>query len=88
VCRYNEFRRRMLMPAIKKWEDLTDDKASIAAIRDVYGNDIESLDLLVGLLVEKKIKGFAISETAFFIFVIMASRYDFPSLTFLHEMIN
>jgi alpha-dioxygenase len=74
VCRYNEFRRRMLMPAIKKWEDLTDDKASIAAIRDVYGNDIESLDLLVGLLVEKKIKGFAISETAFFIFVIMASR--------------
>jgi alpha-dioxygenase len=30
--------------------------------------------VLVGLMAEKKIKGFAISETAFTIFLLMASR--------------
>lgn len=40
----------------------------------VYGDDIDSCDLMVGNLAEKKVKGFAISETAFFIFLLMASR--------------
>jgi alpha-dioxygenase len=62
------------MPTIRKWEDLTTDKEALATIRELYGDDVERLDLLVGLLVEKKILGFAISETAFFIFLIMASR--------------
>ncbi|KAG6555135.1 hypothetical protein Mapa_003170 [Marchantia paleacea] len=74
VARYNQFRRSMFMPAIKKWEDLTDDAATIDVIKEVYGEDVEKLDLLVGLLGEKKIPGFAISETAFFIFVLMATR--------------
>ena len=72
--RYNKFRRNLLMIPISKWEDLTDDKEAIATLREVYGDDVERLDLLVGLMAEKKIKGFAISETAFFIFVTMASR--------------
>ncbi|MCL7046486.1 hypothetical protein MKW94_028226 [Papaver nudicaule] len=74
VARYNEFRRNLLMIPISKWEDLTDDKEVIKALREVYGDDIEKLDLLVGLHAEKKIKGFAISETAFFIFLLIASR--------------
>lgn len=74
VARYNEFRRRMLQIPISKWEDLTDDEDSIKMLREVYGDDVEELDLLVGMSAEKKIKGFAISETAFFIFLIMASR--------------
>ncbi|KAL0708844.1 hypothetical protein Bca4012_075270 [Brassica carinata] len=74
VARYNEFRRSMFMIPIKKWEDLTDDKEAIEALEDVYGGNVEELDLLVGLMAEKKIKGFAISETAFNIFVIMATR--------------
>ncbi|KAK2439618.1 Alpha-dioxygenase 2 [Trifolium repens] len=74
VARYNEFRRNMLMIPISKWEDLTDDEEVIEGIKEVYGDDVEKLDLIVGLHAEKKIKGFAISETAFFIFVIMASR--------------
>ena len=65
----------MMIP-ISKWEDLTDDKEAIETIREIYGDDVEKLDLLVGLMAEKKIKGFAISETAFFIFIIMASRYS------------
>lgn len=74
VSRYNQFRRNMLMIPIAKWEDLTDDKEAIQTLQEVYGNDVEALDLLVGLMAEKKIKGYAISETAFFIFVLMASR--------------
>ncbi|CAN0856564.1 Alpha-dioxygenase PIOX [Linum grandiflorum] len=74
VARYNEFRRRMLMIPISKWEDLTDDKEAVRVLTQVYGDRIEELDLLVGLMAEKKIKGFAISETAFFIFILMASR--------------
>ncbi|KAK3406072.1 hypothetical protein EUGRSUZ_K02262 [Eucalyptus grandis] len=74
IARYNEFRRNVLMIPISRWEDLTDDKRVIRALREVYGDDVEKLDLLVGLHAEKKIKGFAISETAFFIFLLIASR--------------
>nr|KJB37172.1 hypothetical protein B456_006G192500 [Gossypium raimondii] len=74
VARYNEFRRNLLMIPISKWEDLTDDCEVIEALIEVYGEDVEKLDLLVGLQAEKKIKRFAISETAFFIFLLIASR--------------
>ncbi|KAK4735881.1 hypothetical protein R3W88_010142 [Solanum pinnatisectum] len=74
IPRYNEFRRNLLMVPISKWEDLTDDEEVIEALQEVYGDDIEKLDLQVGLHAEKKIKGFAISETAFFIFLLIASR--------------
>nr|WEU50850.1 POD1 [Lonicera caerulea] len=73
VARYNDFRRSLLLIPISKWDDLTDDKEAINILEEVYG-DVEELDLLVGLMAEKKITGFAISETAFIIFVLMASR--------------
>uniref|UniRef100_A0A2N9ELS2 Uncharacterized protein n=1 Tax=Fagus sylvatica TaxID=28930 RepID=A0A2N9ELS2_FAGSY len=74
VARYNEFRRGLLLIPISKWKDLTDDDEVVQVLEEVYGHDVEELDLLVGLMAEKKIKGFAISETAFIIFVLMASR--------------
>ncbi|XP_059451714.1 alpha-dioxygenase PIOX-like [Corylus avellana] len=74
VARYNDFRRALLLIPISKWEDLTDDNEAIRALEEVYGDDVEELDLLVGLMAEKKITGFAISETAFVIFLLMASR--------------
>ncbi|XP_030521894.2 alpha-dioxygenase 2-like isoform X1 [Rhodamnia argentea] len=74
LARYNEFRRNLLMIPISHWEELTDDKQVIEALQEVYGDDVEKLDLLVGLHAEEKIKGFAISETAFFIFLMVASR--------------
>ncbi|RRT38619.1 hypothetical protein B296_00029950, partial [Ensete ventricosum] len=76
IPRYNEFRRKLMLIPISKWEDLTDDKEAIETIREIYGDEVETLDLLVGLMAEKKIKGFAISETAFVVFIIMASRYQ------------
>ncbi|KAK4774469.1 hypothetical protein SAY86_009404 [Trapa natans] len=74
IARYNEFRRNQFMIPISQWEDLTDDEEVVRALREVYGDDVEKLDLIVGLHAEKKIKGFAISETAFFIFLLVASR--------------
>ncbi|KAG6656448.1 alpha-dioxygenase 1-like isoform X2 [Carya illinoinensis] len=74
VARYNAFRRALLMIPISKWEDLTDDEEAIRELEEVYGDDVEELDLLVGLMAEKKITGFAISETAFVIFLLMATR--------------
>lgn len=62
------------MSPISKWEDLTDDEEAIKVLKEVYAGDIDKLDLNVGLHAEKKIKGFAISETAFFIFLLVASR--------------
>jgi hypothetical protein len=40
---------------------------------DIYG-DIERVDLMVGLFAEKRPDGFAFSDTAFRIFILMASR--------------
>ncbi|KAE8021580.1 hypothetical protein FH972_007457 [Carpinus fangiana] len=74
VARYNDFRRALLLIPISKWKDLTDDNEAIRALEEVYGDDVEELDLLVGLMAEKKITGFAISETAFIIFLLMATR--------------
>jgi Animal haem peroxidase len=45
---------------------------TIGALREVYGDDIEACDLLIGNLAEKKIPGFAISETSFHIFVLLS----------------
>ncbi|OMP00269.1 hypothetical protein CCACVL1_03414 [Corchorus capsularis] len=74
VARYNQFRRALLLIPISRWEDLTEDKEVSQSLNEVYGDNVEELDLLVGLMAEKKIKGFAISETAFVIFLLMATR--------------
>ncbi|PWA71596.1 heme peroxidase [Artemisia annua] len=74
VPRYNRFRRSLFLIPISKWDDLTDNKEAVDTLQEVYGDDVEQLDLLVGMLAEKKIKGFGISETAFIIFLLMASR--------------
>ncbi|KAK8984495.1 hypothetical protein V6N11_047716 [Hibiscus sabdariffa] len=74
VARYNQFRRALLLIPISKWEDLTQDKDVIEVLKEVYGDEVEELDIMVGLMVEEKIKGFATSKTTFFIFQLMASR--------------
>ncbi|CAM9820746.1 unnamed protein product, partial [Laminaria digitata] len=43
-------------------------------LKEVYGDDVELCVTLVGNLAEDKIDGFAISETSFHIFIVMASR--------------
>ncbi len=74
VPRYCEFRRQLHMAAPRTFADLTDDAALAAEISDIYGGDIEKVDLMVGLFAEKRPAGFAFSDTAFRIFILMASR--------------
>lgn len=73
------------MPAPKTFEELVGgvkgssqaakDRAALARdLEDVYGGDIEAVDVLVGSHSEPLPKGFGFSDTAFRIFVCMASR--------------
>jgi hypothetical protein len=74
VPRYNEFRRSLRMAPAKSFHDLTDgDAAAAREIEKVY-DSVEHVDLIVGLMADRKPAGFAISDTAFRIFLLMAAR--------------
>jgi hypothetical protein len=74
VPRYNEFRRLLHLKPAGSFEELTDNPTWAAEIRRVYGGDVERVDLTVGMFAEPKPKGFGFSDTAFRIFILMASR--------------
>jgi hypothetical protein len=74
VPRYCEFRRLLHLRAPRSFDELTDDADLVAAMEDLYDGDIEKVDLMVGLFAEKRPAGFAFSDTAFRIFILMASR--------------
>jgi hypothetical protein len=74
VPRYNEFRRLLHLKPANDFADLTADADMQNTLREVYGNDIEQVDTIVGMLAEKRPKGFGFSDTAFRIFILMASR--------------
>lgn len=74
VPRYNTFRRLLRMSAPKTFEELTGGNIRLAqSLREVYG-DIELVDTLVGCHSEPIPEGFGFSDTAFRIFIVMASR--------------
>ena len=74
VRRYNDFRERLRKPRVARFEDLTSNPRWAEEIREVYEGDIDSVDLQVGLLAEPLPPGFGFSDTAFRIFILMASR--------------
>jgi hypothetical protein len=73
VPRYNEFRRLLRLKPASSFEDLTDNPQWAQELREVYG-DVERVDLMIGLYAEPKPPGFGFSDTAFRIFLLMASR--------------
>ncbi len=73
VPRYNRMRRLMRMKPAKSFEDITDNPQWARELRAVY-DDVERVDLQVGMLAEKLIPGFGFSDTAFRIFILMATR--------------
>jgi hypothetical protein len=73
IPRYNEFRRALRLAPAADFEDLSGDREAASVLREVYG-DVEQVDLMVGMLAERKPRGFAFSDTAFRIFLLMASR--------------
>jgi hypothetical protein len=74
VPRYNDFRRMLHLTPIARFEDLTDNAQWREELRRVYDDDVELLDLMVGMFAETPPAGFGFSDTAFRIFVLMASR--------------
>jgi hypothetical protein len=74
VRRYNDFREALRKPRIRKFEDITDNPQWAKEIEEVYEGDIDAVDLQVGMLAEPLPPGFGFSDTAFRIFILMASR--------------
>ena len=74
VPRYTAFRKLMHLPVPKTFADVTSNKQWAAELHDVYNGDIDSLDLIPGMFAEDRPDGFAFSDTAFRIFILMASR--------------
>jgi hypothetical protein len=74
VPRYNEFRKLLHLTPINKFEDLTDNPVWVRELRRVYDDDVEQLDQMIGMYAENAPQGFAFSDLAFRIFVLMASR--------------
>ena len=74
VPRYNKFRELVHKPPVKSFEELTDNPVWREELRRVYNNDIDKVDLMAGLYAEPLPEGFGFSDTAFRIFILMASR--------------
>lgn len=87
VPRYNEFREFLGLPRVKSFEDLLGKRPRsgdaialanydkyLARLKDLYKGNIDGVDLLVGLFAEPLISGMGFSETAFYVFILMASR--------------
>jgi hypothetical protein len=74
VPRYNQFRRLLHKSPVKSFEELTDVPPWAAEIERVYGGDLEKVDTMVGMMAEPLPEGMGFSETAFRVFLLMASR--------------
>ncbi|MFF5083533.1 peroxidase family protein [Actinoplanes sp. NPDC000266] len=73
IPRYNDFRAGLHKPRLERWEDLCADPESVRRLREVY-RDIDEVDTMVGLFAETPPEGFGFSDTAFRVFILMASR--------------
>jgi Animal haem peroxidase/Catalase len=73
VPRYNDFRKGLHKSPISSFEELSSDPESVSRLREVYSS-VDEVDTMVGLYAEKPPEGFGFSDTAFRIFILMASR--------------
>ncbi len=74
VPRYTAFRELFHLRPIRSFEQLTPNREWSAQLREVYDGDIDGLDLMIGMFAEPKPPGFGFSDTAFRVFVLMATR--------------
>ena len=73
VPRYNQFRRLLHLKPFETFEEMADTPEHAEELRGIYG-DVERVDTMIGMYAERKPKGFGFSDTAFRIFILMASR--------------
>jgi Animal haem peroxidase len=74
VPRYNRFRRLFHKQPLTSFDQLSNNPQWNEELRRVYDNDLEKVDTMVGLHAEPLPEGFGFSETAFRVFILMASR--------------
>jgi hypothetical protein len=74
VPRYNRFRELIGRGKVKSFEEITSNATWVKELREVYHDNIDSVDLMVGLFAEDLPEGFGFSDTAFRVFILMASR--------------
>ena len=72
--RYNDFREMLHMPRRKSIDEITPNKEWAKEINEIYGGDVDLVDTQIGMQAEQPPKGFGFSDTAFRIFIVMASR--------------
>jgi Animal haem peroxidase len=73
VPRYNEFRRLFHLNPVESFEQMTDNPEWAEELKSIYG-DVERVDHMIGCYAEPTPKGFGFSDTAFRVFILMASR--------------
>jgi len=73
IPRYNKFRQGLHKPPVKRWEDITANSEDVRLLKEVY-KSIDDVDTMVGLFAETPPPGFGFSDTAFRIFILMATR--------------
>ncbi|MCP5245003.1 MAG: peroxidase [Burkholderiales bacterium] len=74
VPRYNRFRELVGRGRVDSFEAITSNPEWAKELSTIYNNDINQVDLMVGLYAEDIPEGFGFSETAFRVFILMASR--------------
>lgn len=74
VPRYNDFRAALHRPRLGSIDELSDDPGVVERLKSVYGDDVDAVDTVVGLYAEAPPDGFGFSDTAFRLFILMASR--------------
>jgi hypothetical protein len=74
VPRYALFRELMHMRPVRSFEDVTTNAQWAHQMREVYEGRLDRLDLMIGMFAEPKPMGFGFSDTAFRVFILMASR--------------
>ena len=74
VPRYNKFRQLLGKAPVRSFDELTSNKIWAEEIRELYGGDIDRVDTQVGMFAEDFPEGFGFSDTAFRVFILMASR--------------
>jgi hypothetical protein len=73
VPRYNDFRAALRMPRLRDWDEFSADPATRRKLREIYRKP-DMVDTMVGMFAEDLPPGFGFSDTAFRIFILMASR--------------
>jgi hypothetical protein len=81
VPRYNRFRQLFHLPRfrsldqmIQRSKQLREDPKLAEELRTIYKGDIDQVDLMVGMYAETPPEMFGFSDTAFRVFILMASR--------------